>query len=67
MWRAFYLILTFVIGDEGITKKFTIDVGEKGAPSDVFALELQLEKGKYFYKFFLKERNLNLSFLLDLK
>lgn len=53
--------------NECTTKKFTIDVAEKGAPSDVFALELQLEKGKYFYKFFLKERNLNLSFLLDLK
>lgn len=53
--------------NDGVTKKFTIDVAEKGTPSDVFALDLQLEKNKFFYKFFLKERNLNLSFLLDLK
>ena len=54
------------LNDE-ITKKFTIDVAEKGHPSDVFALELNLEKNKHFYKFLLKERNLNLSFLLDIK
>ena len=51
--------------NDQITKKFTIDVAEKNMPSDVFALELVLEKNKYFYKFFLKERNLNLSFILD--
>lgn len=52
--------------NENIIKKFTIDVTENGTP-DIFALELPLEKNKFFYKFFLKERNLNLSFLLDIK
>jgi hypothetical protein len=46
------------------TKKFTIDVSETATP-DIFALELKLEKEKFFYKFLLKERHLNLSIILD--
>jgi hypothetical protein len=53
--------------NEEVVKKFTINLAENGQSDDVFALELQLEKTKYFYKFFLKERNINLSFLLDIK
>lgn len=53
---------------EGAIKKFTIDVAEDNAGErDVFALELQLQANKYFYKFFLKERNMNLSFILDIQ
>lgn len=48
-----------------VIKKFTIDVAERNTKPDVFKLELPLEKNKTYYKFFLKERNLNLIFHLD--